>query len=115
MLNNNQINACATEINDCLKDCRELRNQHTKTSILKTVELLNRIHENMRKLAFLENSSMQYSIKIQMDNKEYSYLDWLNEIVMPNYGNILSYLEIDCMINGIELDFDEQTMRVSLR
>lgn len=115
MLDNNQIIACATEINDCLNDCMKLRYQHTKSSILKKVELLNHIHENMRKLAFLENSSMQYSIKIQIDNEEYPYSNWLNEIVVPHYNIILASLELDCVLNGIELDFDEQTMRVSLR
>lgn len=115
MLDNNQIIACAAEINSCLKDCMRLRDQYTKSSIIKTVELLNRIHENMRKLAFLENSSMQYSIKIQIDNEEYPYSNWLNEIVAPNYNIILASLELRCAINGITLDFNEQTMRVSLR
>lgn len=116
MLDNDQIIACTTEINNSLKDCRELRNQHTIASIRKTVELLNLIHEDIQKLAFLENSLMlPHSLKIQIDNREYSCIDWFNEIVMPNYDNILSYLEIDCMLNGITLDLDEQTMRISLR
>ena len=52
MLDNNQIIACATEINNCLTDCRKLQNEYTKVAIQKTVELLNLIHENMRKLSF---------------------------------------------------------------
>lgn len=115
MLDNNQIIACATEINNCLTDCRKLQNEYTKVAIQKTVELLNLIHENMRKLSFLENSSMQYSIKIQIDNEEYPYNKWLNEILMPNYSIIVSCLELNCLINGMTLNFDEQTMRVSLR
>lgn len=115
MLDNNQINACATEINDCLRNAKNFVAQYTKASIVKTVELLNRVHDNMKKLACLENSSMQYSVKIKVDNREYSYSDWMNKIVAPNYSNILSYLEIACVINGITLDFDEQNMRVSLR
>lgn len=113
MLNKNQINACATEINDCLKDCIKLQNEYTKVAIQKTVELLNLIHENMSKLTFLENSSMQYSIKI--DNEEYSLHNWLNEIVVPHYNIILASLELRCAFNGITLDFNEQTMSVSIR
>lgn len=115
MLDNNQIISCAAEINSCIEDWMKLCDQHTKSSILKTVELLNHINENICKLAFLENSSMQYSVKIKLDNKEYSYSYWLNEMLIPSYSKILSYLEIDCIVNGVELDFDEQTMRVSLR
>lgn len=113
MLNNNQINACATEINDCLKDCIKLQNEYTKVAIQKTVELLNLIHDNMSKLAFLENSSMQYPIKI--NNEEYPLHNWLNEIVVPHYNIILASLELRCAFNGITLDFNEQTMRVSIR
>ena len=58
---------------------------------------------------------MQYSIKIQIDNEEYPYNTWLNEILMPNYSIIVSCLELNCLINGMTLNFDEQTMRVSLR
>lgn len=115
MIDNNQIIACATEINDCLRDAKNCVVQYTKASIVKTVELLNRVHANIQKMACLENSSMQYPVKIKIDNREYSYIDWMNEIVGPNYSNIVSYLEIACTINGITLDFDEQTMKVSLR
>ena len=69
----------------------------------------------MRKLAFLENSAIQYSIKIQIDNEEYPFHNWLNEIVVPHYNIILTSLELRCAFNGITLDFDEQDMRVSLR
>lgn len=115
MLTNAQIKTYAAEINDSLKKCRELRYQHTKTSIVKTVELLNRIHDNMQKMACLENSLMQYSVKIKLDNREYSYLDWMNEIVLPNYGKIITYLELDCSLYGILLDFDEKSMTVTIR
>lgn len=115
MITKTQAGVYAAEINDCLEKCRELRYQHTKTSIVKTVEFLNRIHDNMQKMACLENSSMQYSVKIKIENREYSYLDWMNEIVLPNYSSILSYLELDCNIYGVSLYFDEQTIRVSLQ